>query len=335
MSGRTAPIDALLLELERTSGDARADVVATLAEHAYDDEKTRPHLTSVLPGVLGDEHDLVRRAGLELAAHTLAPEEAQPLFIEALRDRSSFVRLEAAGRLADQGRADVRAPLAAALQDDVFEVRFEAARGMATLKHAAGFDVLVQALESVRLRYRALGALAELGDARALAPVRATFKKWFLSGFERTQAAGALVRLGDPEGASYLLKRTRSRWANDRAQAIEMCGEVRVPGSLERLSEIARTPKDVTRGAAARGLGRLGDPAAAPLLWELIRETGNDDELRLDAADGLMRMQWQDPAVRDALRELVPSLRTHEAREELKEMLAQVETDNETEGGRA
>ncbi len=193
------------------------------------------------------------------------PDDELPAFLAArLADPYDGVRIEAAGQLADLARPELRPQLAVALQDAAFPVRFEAARGMAAIRHPSGLEVLVAALERDDLRFRALGAIGELEDPAALPALQRLFHRWLLPAFERTQTAGVLARLGDPEGGKHLLERTRPRrWALDRALAIELCGEVKVEGAFERLSEILADAKDDARGAAARGLGRLEGPARA------------------------------------------------------------------------
>jgi HEAT repeat protein len=236
-----------------------------------------------------------------------------------LSDADVGVRLEATGQIADLALPELRGALAPMLQDPSPEVRFEAARGMAALKHSAGLEILVEALDSDLLRFRALGALGELGDTRALPALKRLFGKWLLPHFERTQTAGVLARLGEAEGAAHLLKRTQKKWSVDRALAVELCGEVKAPGALERLREILEDPKDQCRGAAARGLGLLGDPKALPWLLALLEDTHAHEDFRLDAAEGLWRLGLPEGHAR--VRAAVPTFASPEAREELAELL--------------
>jgi HEAT repeat protein len=209
--------------------------------------------------------------------------------------------------------------LAAALNDENLSVRFEAARGMAALHHSSGLEVLTEALDDELLRFRALGALAELGDARALPAIRTVFRKFFLSAFERTQAAGAMAKLGDPEGGKHLLERTKRKWSTDRALAIELLGELKIPGALERLLQIVRDRKDTARGAAARGLGRLGDRTALDALVSLFEERQAPEDVRLDAAEGLVLLK--DPQARARVEQGAAGFESEEAREEVRAML--------------
>jgi HEAT repeat protein len=312
--------DQALVQLEQAQKvDLRIAAAQALCDLALEDAAYADELASCVPKLIGDRSDIVRRGGIRLAALTFEPEEAQGLFIGKLKDPSQSVRLEATGQLADLESPTARGALAAMLDDDSFLVRFEAARGIAQLRHGAGIDVLIEALRHPDLRYRALGAIAILEDARAVVPVRRTFEKWFLSSFDRTQAAGTLARLGDETGAAYLMARTRKKWSPDRALAVELCGEVRAAGAYERLVEIVQDVKDLCRGAAARGLGRLNDVRAFPILTQLIDGPHADDALRLDAAEGLCLLggdvaRQRAAAIRDRLT-------TIDARRELDELL--------------
>jgi HEAT repeat protein len=195
---------------------------------------------------------------------------------------------------------------------------------MASLKHSAGLEVLVEALDEDLLRFRALGALAELGDVRALPAVQRLFRRWLLPAFDKTQAAGVLAKLGDSEGAGWLLKRTERRrwnWTQDRALAVELCGEVKAEGALERLHAILEDKKDNCRGAAARGLGRLGDPKALPWLLSLLDEPGVPEDYRLDAAEGLWLLGI--PEGRERVRAVLPVF-SQEARAELSELIQEM-----------
>lgn len=325
MTDWRAERDRALLALEREKHPGlRAEAAELLFHLAAEDGSRAPELTAALQRLLADKQVAVRRTAVGMATAVLAAEELPSFLATQLADEESLVRLESAGRLADLARSDCRGLLAQALEDPVFEVRFEAARGMASLKHPAGLEVLVAALEEELLRFRALGALAELEDERALPAVRRLFRRWMLPAFDRTQAAGVLAKLGDAEGSAWLLKRAERRrwnWAQDRALAVELCGEVKVPGALERLHAIIVEPRDECRGAAARGLGRLADPRALPWLLALLDEPGVHEDYRLDAAEGLWLLGI--PEGRARVRAVLPSF-SAECRAELSELIQEM-----------
>ncbi|MDY7224980.1 HEAT repeat domain-containing protein [Hyalangium rubrum] len=309
-----------LLALEREQRpQARAEAADLLYQIASEDPSRAPEFAEVLVRLLADAQGEVRRSGLGLATLVLSPEELPDTLTARLSDADLGVRLEATGRIADLARPELRGALARMLEDPIPEIRFEAARGMAALKHSSGMEILVEALDNDRLRFRALGALAELEDPRALPSIKRLFRRWLLPGFERTQAAGVLARLGDSEGVEWLLKRTQKRWSTDRALALELCGEVKVPGALERLRTIVEDPKDPCRGAAARGLGRLGAAEALPWLLALLEDTRAPEDFRLDAAEGVWRLGSPEGQAR--VRAAIPSFSSPEARSELTELL--------------
>lgn len=311
--------DAALLALERPEPEGRASAAETLHRLAAEDDERWEELAALIPRLIADAQGDVRRAGLALAALTLDPEDAERVLVRALTDAEEMVRLEAAGHLADLARPTSRGALAAALEDSSLHVRFEAARGMAALRHSSGLGVLYEALGDDELRFRALGALGEMGDVQAIPELERIFKKWFLAGFERTQAAGALAKLGHHEGTRHLFERTKKRWNMDRALAIELLGEVKAKGARERLLEILRDPQDLNRGAAARGLAKLGEAEVSPALAEVLLDPAVPDDLRLDVAEALCALRV--PEARSALERALLLIKVPESRAELQTLI--------------
>ncbi|MDQ3263696.1 MAG: HEAT repeat domain-containing protein [Myxococcota bacterium] len=278
-------------------------------------------LAPAIPRLIADRQEELRRGGVRLAALLLHPDEAEGFLGARLTDPSPRVRMEAAGQLADLARPSSRGVLAAALNDASYAVRFEAARGMAAVHHPAGLEVLVEALDNNDLRFRALGALGELADPRALGPVRTVFARWMMNPFERTQAAAVMARLGDSEGPRYLFERSkpvRFRRAPDRAMAVELLGDLRLPGAQQRLVELLETPGEPVRGAAARGYGRLSAPDAEERLAKLADEQGLPEDVLLDALEGLCQVSL--PRAQTVADQVSARL-SHIARTELSKML--------------
>ena len=286
--------DLALLTLERgQSADVRVEAAETLCELAFDaPADLRPEFEPAVVRLLADKQDEVRCAGLALASEVLAPAEAKDILIRHLGDKVPRVRVEAAGRLADLAIPEARGALAAALEDPALTVRFEAARGMAALQHPAGLPVLLEALNDVDLRFRAASALAQLGNKDAIAPLKRAFSSWFVPAFDKTQMAGALAALGDADGIAHLFKRAGGRkWTMDRAMAIELLGAVKAPGAVPRLLEVLKDADDPARGTAARALGRFGDPTVETALADMLASSDATDDLKLDAAEGLLLLQ--------------------------------------------
>jgi HEAT repeat protein len=283
--------DRALLLLESAPRRERHEAVEVLCDLAAEDVSRSNELAEVLPRLLKDDDEGVRRGGLKLGALVLDSEDAQALFISHLKDSSELVRLEGTGQLADLISPTSRGALAAMMEDESFLVRFEAARGMAQLQHSSGMETLIEALEDPQLRFRALGALAILGDSKATPAIRRVFDRWLLPAFDRTQAAGVLAKLGDTKAAEHLIARTKKSWGPDRALAVELCGEISAPGAFERLSDILQNPKDGCRGAAARGLGRLKDQRAGVLLANALSAPSADDDFRLVTAEARQELE--------------------------------------------
>ena len=316
MTDQHTPRERALIALEReTSPAARIEAAATLCELAFDATPDERHF--FVPDVvtlLADKHDEVRCAGLALASAVLPPTEAKDLLVRHLTDAVLRVRIEATGRLADLELPEARGALAAALQDKAPAVRFEAARGIAELQHAAGIDVLIAALDDGELRYRAAGALARLGDARAIEPLKKALNAWFVPQFDRTQFAGALAVLGDAEGVAHLDKRIGKKRALDRPMAVEFLGELESAAAKQTLLQILDTVDDTARGTAARALGFHGGDDVKTKLTALLSDTTVSDDFKLDVAEGLLRAGDRSSVERlvltdaDAQRELVMML---------------------------
>lgn len=317
--------DAALLAYEQGKAPLeRAQAIHRLCDLAAEDPRRGNELAGSVPHLLEDADPDVRVQAVTLAALSLDPEPLLPLLAARVDDADELVRLEVVGRLADLQLPHSRGALARALEDGVFGVRFEAARGMAALHHSAGLEVLIEALDHADLRFRALGAIAELGDSAALPAVKRIFGKWILPTFERTQAAGVLAKFGDAAGYAHLFKRAGKRWRPDRALAAELLGAVKAPGAFEHLARMVSDPKDVYRGAAARGLGRLGDPRALPLLLPLLEDLSLPEDVRLDGAEGLCTLAL--PEGHAAVRRALPSFPTLEARAEIEALLEEFST---------
>lgn len=285
--------DLALMGLEGAApASQRALAAEALVDLALDaPRELQPDFQPALVRLLADGQPEVRCAGLALCTLVLDAGEAMEILVRHLGSADQRLRVEAAGRLADLALPESRGALAAALEDAALAVRFEAARGMVALKHPAGFEVLVEALGDVHLRFRAASALATLGNKSAIGPLKQAFSGWLLPAFDKTQLAGALAVLGDPDGVAHLFKRAGRSWSTmDRAMAVELLGESKAPGALGRLLEILRAEGDPARGAAARGLGRLKDAAAEASLQELLGSPRASDDLKLDAAEGLLML---------------------------------------------
>lgn len=313
-------LEAALLKIENSKDRAArinsATTICELAQAVTVEEQAE--FAPALGRLIADKDPQLRAQGAMLAGIILPPKDAAELLLRHVGDKDELVRTWATGTLADLALPELRHTFARLIDDESERVRFEAARGMAVLKHPAGLEVLCKALDNDELRYQSVNALVELGYAEALPALRRQFERWFLPTFDRTQIAGAMARLGDDRGVAHLFKRTEKKWSADKAMAVELLGEVKAKGAKERLLELLGDKKEATRGAAARGLGLFGDQSVVPNLLPLLADPASDEELKLDVAEALWLLNT--PDARAAVQAL--SLQSSEAQAELKEILA-------------
>lgn len=184
---------------------------------------------------------------------------------------------------------DLHTQVASLLDDPVPIVRFEAAMTLAEAHDHRGTALLVQAAGQRAFRLDAVRALGTMGDATAAPTLATMMNRFFMPWADRLQAAAALCALGDARGAEYLAKKLESRRGPERAAAIHFVGESRHPQARRLLVPIVDDKNDRMRDVAARALGLLGDPAAAPVL-EAARE-GADEALLSDIEQALAQLR--------------------------------------------
>jgi M6 family metalloprotease-like protein len=195
--------DELLAALEDTNPDVRVAAAAAFAE--LKDGRALP----VLIERLDDDYWTVRQAAAR-ALGELGDGRAVPALVERLgkeQDRRVVIQITAAlGRI---GTPETVAPLRAALVGPVYEARVEAARALGRHNDAAVVDALIAVLPDAdygvlinprwanvsqpRLRVWAMRSLAEIGDHRAVEPIRAYLESDDYA--SRLEAVLALARL--------------------------------------------------------------------------------------------------------------------------------------------
>lgn len=277
----------------------------------------RPHVLRLLAS---DEPQL-RAAGARAVAALGPAPDLIALLERSAKDSDPAVRREALRSLGGlEDRAAIPA-LHAALRDADAQVRFEAAVGLASLGDGAGVEELLAGVEDKHRRFFALGALHRLGEERAREPARRILeKRFFMSEFERAQAAGVLAQLGDEEGKRYLLDRIGRARADDRGLAMELCGELGLSDALPALRRAMAEKRELFRGTAARSLGLLGDRESLEALRVIARDQTEDLGVRCDAMEALMFLRA--PEAVATLHELSASGDTPEVREAANDALA-------------
>ena len=198
---------------------ASAEALATLK-----DERALP----VLIGLLDDDYYTVRHAAA-WAIGELRDGRAVPALVERMGkepDRRVYNRITHS--LSQIGTPDTVAPLCAALEGPVYEARIAAARGLGRHKDPAVVDALIAALpdpdygilinprwanvSSPRLRVWVMRSLAEIGDQKAVKPIKAYLESDDYA--SRLAAVYALARL-DGRKLQHIPREQRVRIASE------------------------------------------------------------------------------------------------------------------------
>jgi len=291
--------------LDSADGALRVDAARALIERWRSGEADAATILAPrLPHLLEDPEPLVRVVALSGVRLLRKPEnlaKCEQGVLALLTDRVPQVRIAAvwsAIRIpGDAARARVRAVVQSAEES----MRFAAACALSDVQDPAGLSELQAALRDDHRRQEALSAMMSLGDAAAVPAIAAMFEEESLGDFDRTLAAAALARLGDPRGGAHLISRLESD-GDDRPLAAEWAGRLAVHDAIPVLTELAETDGDPARGAAIRALGRLKATGAEERLQAIAGDPDVPEDLRMDAAEGLAELAT--PAALDLLGKL-------------------------------
>lgn len=126
----------------------------------------------------------------------------------------------------------------------------------------------------------------------------------------RREATFALGRLRTLGAAEALMEHARAHPESVEEETIEALGDSGQPVALSFLVEMLENPSSILRRAAAKALGRLGDPRAIESLRAAATQPG-DADIRRAALQALRNLGANDPSLfADALLEAHPSIRT-------------------------
>ena len=149
---------------------------------------------------------------------------------------------------------------------------------------ATGLVESFASASDVRVHGRALEILAAMGDRGAMAKLNS-----MAASGGTTRSDAALARLGDAAAVTRLAARVKNGGGRDVSDAIDALGE----GGVKTAATIIAGALDPSRPlptkmAAARALGRLGDPSLVPQLKQAL--TDPDPPVRVMAAAALARL---------------------------------------------
>ena len=226
--------------------------------------------------VRGIERDRLRRAFDELGF--------VDRFLVALSSPRWWHRAEAAEHLGLAGATRATPRLAAALEDDVPEVRLRAAKALGLLGGRAAVAPLLRALtEPDRWStIRIADVLSDMG--REVVPeIQEAFPS--LSAPARLAALDILGRIHSVESVGWLVDRLGDPERDVRARAAHALGAIGPPDSGSALRRLLADPEWPVRAMAAKALGRIHDVDAVAPLCAGLRD--REWWVRANAADAL------------------------------------------------
>lgn len=272
-----------------------------------------------------------------------------------LRSRNAWRRAYAAELLGIARIERSAAPLIAALQDPVFDVRMRAAQALGTLGGQSARSALVGALADenrwsvIRIsdllsemgpdvageliaaypqmartaRLATLDVIANVGDASAT-----PFLAELLNDLDRdvrARAASALGRVGDHRADAALQAGLQDIEWPVRAMCAKALAELGTESAVAALRASLRDREWWVRANAAEALGRLGAPGAE----ELVRALDDQDEFARDQALAALESSGEldrrlanllsaAPAAAQAARAILDSLLARQPRERIK-----------------
>jgi HEAT repeat protein len=195
----------------------------------------------------------------EAATHALIliGEPAVEPLIAALRDDLWIVRKNAAWALAELRDARAAEPLIAALKDQAWQVRAHAAVALGEQRGAAVAEPLIAALkdESPNVRWFAAASLGQLRDARSVEPLIKALGDENVR--VRTYSAASLGQLRDERSILPLVAALRDSHPQVRMYAAASLGQLRDRRAIEPLTEALKDEHSQVRMYARDSLNQI------------------------------------------------------------------------------
>lgn len=212
-----------------------------------------------------------------------APREGRTDRLVALTaDPEHRVRQQALAALGDLRAREAADAIAAQLDADNKETRFEAAFALASLEDSRGRAVLEAELTRPKRRLDACEALRRLADPAAVPALTRLTKRWLLPWGDRLTVWATLHVLGVPEAGAQVVARARARRLEERTYALSLIGSHRILKGRQALEAVAQDPKDILQDTAVRALGALGSKDSLPVFDTLLGRPDLPDGLRED-----------------------------------------------------
>jgi HEAT repeat protein len=277
-------------QTRRAAAEAISSLVATRAEEVDTDELFRELIAAV-----SDKADAGRRAAA-IAALEGVGARALPALAEALRQSEASAAIALAGLVGQVGGAEAVALLEPLAESADTNIAAAAISALGRTRHRAATAILLRELDAGDewLRFARVGALGELGDARAVPALEKLLNETLME----EAAATALEEIASVESVTALagnLRDTDGRFRPRVLAALVSLSEDERPlpsaiqEHLRRLAwrsfrqsaddatfadllRMAATVDPVLRRASITALGWLGDDRAVPVIAEALSD---------------------------------------------------------------
>ncbi|MBI1923988.1 HEAT repeat domain-containing protein [Candidatus Poribacteria bacterium] len=238
------------------------------------------------------QEDKSARAAIVEALGRIGDPQAIPALTTALqeaeRESARAAIVEALGEIGDPQAIPV---LTTALQNESEYIRHAAAKALGKIGNSQAISALTTALQDKlgAVRYAAVQALGEIGDPQALTALTTALKVQDGWGDVRSAAAKALGQIGwissiATEQAFYYV--AKPQWS----KAVKL-GVAALPALTTALQN--KNEYTSVRSAAAKALGKIGDPQAIPVLITALKVQEGGGEVHRAAVKALKQLNWK------------------------------------------
>jgi HEAT repeat protein len=230
--------------------------------------------SNALDDALRSAHPEVRFQALSAVARS-GGAAAGDRVLALLDDPDPFVRtaaVRAAGMITpDERPGSMSAKLHAALRDDAYPVRSEAAIALAEEGDRAAVEPLLEALRDPEHLLDALDVAPHVPDERIREHVAFMARGVLASRLIVAAAGRALARMKDPRGVQVLRDLLFGFRSHGRTLAVQTIGELQLSELTSDLVRLSERPRAVDPSALASSLASLSSsaPAAAQALRKL------------------------------------------------------------------
>jgi HEAT repeat protein/beta-lactamase regulating signal transducer with metallopeptidase domain len=296
---------------DRQAGDGGSRAVVALVTAISDDDPSvrlsaaetlgkfrDPRAVQALIQALRQDPDPKVRAMAAWALGEIEDPAAVPALSSALGDDDATVRVQAAEALGNIEDASAIDALGDVVGDPAVEVRRAAVEALGNMDDARVVPLILPSLrdDDVEVRRSAADALGNTESTTVVEPLIAATRDQDVE--VRISAIQALGNQGDARAEAVLLDALADERVEVRREAIDAIGNLDLGAAPRQVIDAVHDPDREVRYEAVDALGNFEDPAAVPVLLEIVRAS-TDRELQYEALDALSNIE--SPAAYDAL----------------------------------